>query len=315
MKDIKRFIISLSLFLPFLSLVYFLFVIIGANAPSSYLKPNIHYYVGSYGHIYSRIKDIKNYNNIDLLFLGSSHAYRGFDTRIFEQSGLSSFNLGSSSQTPIQTEVLLYRYLDSLAPRSIIIEVSPTLFMSDGIESSLDIMANDKLDKYLVTKLIKWDNAKMVNSFIYACSQNLTNSNYQEAVVKGNDIYIPGGFVEKKLSYYKPENQDEQTLNLKPSQVEAFNRIIKLLKQKDIPFLLIQAPISKSLYKSYSNIQPFDSLMNKQGRYYNYNKNSTFIDTIHFFDSHHLNQNGVKLFNQNVIEIFLENFVSTDSLP
>jgi hypothetical protein len=37
--------------------------------------------------MYSRLSEIKNYKDIDILFLGSSHTYRGFDTRIFLDSG------------------------------------------------------------------------------------------------------------------------------------------------------------------------------------------------------------------------------------
>ena len=92
----------------------------------------------SYGHMYSRISEIKNQEDVDILFLGSSHAYRGFDTRIFLENGYKSFNLGSSAQTPTQTKVLVERYLGSLNPELVIYEVYPKTFTMDGVESSLD---------------------------------------------------------------------------------------------------------------------------------------------------------------------------------
>src|SRR3972149_6768649 len=39
--------------------------------------------------------------NYDLIFLGSSHCYRCFDPFVFQKFGLTTYNLGSSSQTPI----------------------------------------------------------------------------------------------------------------------------------------------------------------------------------------------------------------------
>ena len=59
------------------------------------------------GHLHSRLLEINKHQNVDVLFLGSSHAYRGFDTRIFKESGIASFNLGSSSQAPVQSLLLL----------------------------------------------------------------------------------------------------------------------------------------------------------------------------------------------------------------
>ena len=87
--------------------------------------------------------------NVDVLFLGSSHAYRGFDPRIFRKRGYSSFNLGSSAQTPSQTKVWLKRYLKHLNPKIVIYEVYPGTFSSDGIEASLDLV-----DWFFVESLI-----------------------------------------------------------------------------------------------------------------------------------------------------------------
>ena len=88
----------------------------------------------------TRLNEVKNIKNIDILFLGSSHTYRGFDTRVFKKNGYNSFNLGSSSQSPIQTLTLTKRYLNQLNPKLIVYEVYPTTFTIDGIESSLDII-------------------------------------------------------------------------------------------------------------------------------------------------------------------------------
>ena len=142
----KNFISNTVLFLLFLSIFYSTFLIIWVHYAPSRFKPNIIYNMGSYGFMYSRLSEIKNYENTNILFLGSSHAYRGFDTRIFLDKGLKSFNLGSSSQTPLQTKVLLKRYLERLNPKLVIYEVYPETFTIDGVESSLDIIANDKND-------------------------------------------------------------------------------------------------------------------------------------------------------------------------
>ena len=98
--------------------------------------------MASRGFLNTRIKDIANYHDVDVLFLGSSHCYRTFDTRFYRSHGISCFNLGSSNQTPVQTRVLLNAYLDSLSPRYVVFEVHPDIMDQDGIESAVDLLIN-----------------------------------------------------------------------------------------------------------------------------------------------------------------------------
>ena len=305
MKDIKKFIKNTLLFIPFTVSMYIIFILFFGQVLPQFLKPNVNYRIGSYGHMYSRIKEIKKFKNIDLLFLGSSHSYRGFDTRIFEKYGCKSFNLGSSGQTPIQTEVLLDRYLDSLNPKIVVFEVSPMLFSSDGVESSLDLIANDKNDLLTVTKLIKWNNIKTINTAIIGFWRDYMglNADFIEEKKKGNDYYVSGGFVEKKLKFYKPEPIDKHEINIKDDQFEAFKNCINKIKKRNIKLILVQVPITKNLYNSYTNTQYFDDSISKYGNYYNFNKLLNVQDTIHFSDSHHLNQLGVEFFDKEAVKL------------
>ena len=65
--------------------------------------------MGCYGHTFTRMQDAQKTKNVDVLIVGSSHAYRGIDPRILQKDGISAFNLGSSAQTPINTKVLLHQ--------------------------------------------------------------------------------------------------------------------------------------------------------------------------------------------------------------
>jgi hypothetical protein len=303
MKDLNKFLKSILLFVPFLIIVYSLFIVISLNLPFKLLKSNINYEKGSYGHLYSRLNEIKNYENVDILFLGSSRSYRGFDTRIYEQYGLKCFNLGSSGQTFIQTNVLLKRYLKQLNPKIIIFEVSPLNFSSDGVESSIDLIANDKNDLHTLKELIKWDNIKTINTAIYGFYDDVfIRKDFVEVRKKETDLYIPGGFVEKELMYYEAKKYENEEVIIKDNQLEAFKKCINIINANKIELKLVQAPITGSRYKSYSNIEEFDRLISSYGEYYNFNKLLELKDSIHFYDSDHLNQNGVVIFNQELIK-------------
>lgn len=200
----KNFILSLLTFITCVVIAYpILIAIFGYMAPQLF-RPNINYQIGAYGHMYSRIKELNRLNGeLDVLFLGSSHAYRGFDTRNF--STLKSFNLGSSSQTPIQTQTLLYRYFDKLSPKIVIYEVYPGTFSADGTESSLDIIANDINDVYSVKMALKVNNIKVYNTLMYGFISDMfgLNSSFSESYKKDEDQYIRGGFVEREIEHYK----------------------------------------------------------------------------------------------------------------
>tara|TARA_B110001452_G_scaffold260197_1_gene257435 strand:+ start:1744 stop:2640 length:897 start_codon:yes stop_codon:yes gene_type:complete len=284
----------------------------GRYAPSHF-KQNLKYRIGSYGHMYSRLSEIKNYSNVDVLFLGSSHAYRGFDTRIFSENGYNTFNLGSSSQTPTQTKVLVNRYLDFLSPATVIYEVYPPPFTKDGVESSLDIIANDINDLHSLKMAIKINNIKTYNTLLYGVISDLLrlNSSFVEKKIKGNDKYVSGGFVEKKIHFYQSTEFEKKEISLLEYQLESFSEIVQMIKERGIKLVLVYAPIPKVNYDSYLNTNYFDSVMQEYSTYYNFNEITSLNDSLHFYDSHHLNQNGVNIFNDKLIEILNKNKART----
>ncbi len=303
----KQFLKTLLFFGIFLAVLYPIFIFFWGTIVPKSLRPNLNYPLGSYGHMYSRISEIKNkdFSNIDVLFLGSSHSYLGFDTRIFEENGIESFNLGSSAQTPIQTRLLLERYLDKIDPEIIVYEVYPlTTFASDGVESSLDIIANDKNDLHSLKMAISVNHIKTYNALTYGYMRELLNldSSFEEPRVKSGDTYISGGFVEKKLKFNQQEEISSRNLSFRRKQLDAFNDVISMIKKRNIKLILVQVPVTKSQYQNYASNKKFDKMMNKYATYYNFNELLELDDSKDFLDAHHLNQNGVEKFNEAFIK-------------
>ncbi len=299
-KDSLKFILFLLIFYPIMIIIW------GEFAPSI-AKKNLNFKMGSYGSTNIRFEELKNFQNIDVLFLGSSHSYRGFDPRIFSNYGFSSFNLGTSGQSFLQTEILVKRFVNKLNPKLIIIEVFPGTFVNDGIESSLDIIANIPIDWDMVKLTFSQNHLKVYNSLIFSLyKQNLFGIENVNIPVNSNDLYISGGFNEKKVEYWKSNQKIEKSnWRLKKVQVEAFLRIVQFLKSIKIPYVLVQAPVTNALNNSITNNLIFDSLISKNGQYYNFNKLVKLNDSLHFYDNNHLNQNGVNIFNEKLIERLL----------
>lgn len=306
----KKFILNISLFFIFASLFYLsALFILESKYSSGFFEPNVNYNLGSYGNTHTRLKEIDQVENLDILFLGSSHTYRGFDTRIFSKAGFNSFNLGTSSQTPIQTNVLLKRYLDQVQPQLIIYEVYPYTFSSDGVESSLDIISNDINDLYSFEMAIKTNHLTTYNTLFYASIRNIfqLNENYVESKQKNDDTYFTGGYVEKEISYYQPVKLPKKEIKPKKSQLISFDQTVNIIKENNIELILVYAPITKDLYSSYTDNKYFDSLMKTYGNYYNFNELMNLEDSLYFYDSHHLNQKGVQLFNKKLLKVIENN--------
>lgn len=301
----KQFLRNFIFFLGFTTITYFLLIFGSIFSPFK-ISRNINYRLGSNGHMNTRMKEVKETKNIDLLFLGSSHTYRGFDPRIFP---LKTFNLGSSAQTPIQTQILLKRYLNQLNPKTIIYEVYPEPLSGDGVESSTDIISNDINDWYSFEMALKINHIKIYNTLLFGWFRDALsmNKNFSESNIKDLDTYIKGGYVERQITYFNPSKQKnhepKKAEPIKDYQLKAFKENIQMIINRGINLILVQAPVPKQSYQTY-NKHEYDSLMNSfQVPYYNFNELVQLDDSLHFYDDNHLNQNGVKLFNLKLLEL------------
>jgi len=302
----SKFIFNFFLFVVCVLIAYPVMIFLFGFLPiPQSLKPNLNYKIGAYGHMFTRIHEVKKINgSVDILFLGSSHSYRGFDPRNFK--GKKTFNLGSSSQTPIQTKILLERYLDKISPKTVIYEVYPGTFSIDGVESSLDLIANDQNDFKSIKMAFELNNIKTYNTLIYASFANILNlnKNFIELAQKDKDTYISGGFVESESHYFRFVNYSKREWEFKEIQIKAFNECLKLLRKKNIKTILVLAPITSRLYNSFRNNNFVDSTFKAYNlEYYNFNELMQLNDSLDFYDSNHLNQNGVVRFNNKLIEI------------
>ncbi|MDR3219553.1 MAG: hypothetical protein LBU22_11385 [Dysgonamonadaceae bacterium] len=300
----KRFIKSIFTFALLLIPTCFVYLFFWGFVPDK-IKSNLNYGLGSGGYSYSRLQEVKNFKEVDILFLGSSRSYRGFDTRIFNQYGFYSFNLGSSSQTPLQTKVLLNRYLDRLNPKLIIYEVSPEIFYVDGVESALDIISNDKNDRESIDMALTINHIKVYNTLCYAIERDLLHLNvdFHQPLQDENDTYISGGYVERRqLDFSDNKDMADVEFVSNEKQTDAFHEIIRLFKRQGIDYLLVYTPVTDDYYENFPDNENFDDKMKTFGTYYNFNKILNLDDSLHFYDWDHLNQAGVEIFNRNLIE-------------
>jgi hypothetical protein len=309
----KKFLIHMFLFLCFALVGYSALVVVWGEVMPKGFKKNINYRVGSYGHMNTRMKEAKQLENVDVLFLGASDAYRSFDTRVFEANGYNVFNLGSSSQSPLQTEVLLKRYLPTLKPKKVIYAVSPFVLCSDGVESALDLEANEEIGLNTLKMVVRVNQIKPYNTFIYSAYRQLLrkDDNFEEPLETDEDKYIKGGFVEKKYFDFNSKMKVATTKNdleFNNKQKRAFENILSMLQSIGAEIILVKTPVAR--YEQYTHPlwDSIQSYYTTKAPYYNFNQpNMGFVDTLHFNDQYHLNQRGVEKFNAMLIDSLFKN--------
>ncbi len=254
--------------------------------------------MGNTSHTCTRIKDIANYHDVDILFLGSSHSYRTFDVRVYQNLGLKCFNLGSSNQTPLQTHVMLQEYLDSLNPKHIVFEVHPDIMENDGVESTVDLLLHAPLSCNLTKLAWGHRNMKCVNTWIYSIyNQKIRHrlDNFHEDSVFMGSTYFPGGFVESTADQFERKRYPHRNIKMRPEQMEALEACIDMFRERNIPYILVQVQDSKQLSSSFKNMDQFQATMANLGPFYYHEL--PLCDTLHFANSNHLNLEGVSIFN------------------
>ena len=265
-------------------------------------------------------EDFENYHNADILFIGPSTAYRSFDVREFEKRGYKVFNMGTTSQHPAQTYLLLQRYIDTIQPKFVVITVLPH---SSPVESTLDFLwsdfENDKLHwEWIKLRMaISCKSWYMINTWIFnAFWHHIYNplrvyygriskedrTLVGEERVVGIEKYIRGGYVERQENLtcgMAPRKQID--IKYYPIQFDYMKRCIKLLQSRNIPYLLVEAPLQPSFYENYTNHAEWEQRLANYP-YINYNERIHLNDTTDFYDTHHMNKYGVAKFDSLFVE-------------
>ncbi len=267
--------------------------------------PNVFYRITSYGHTFSRLKEAEQEKNVNLLFLGSSHAYRGFDTRIFRNAGFRVFNLGSGSQTPAQTRVLIERYWENLNPDLVIWEIDPFAVSGDGVESALDLVSNDRQDIHSLKMVFQTAHPKVWNTFTYALYRDIfeLNDTVLEAARKNEDLYISGGYVQKDLKRFRYMEHPNQEIAFNNRMMRILSREVEKIQESGKRIILVRTPVTSAFYDSYINNAEFSRRMSDLAPFIDFNGRVQLDDSLHFYDEHHLNQKGVEIFNEAFLEV------------
>jgi len=270
------------------------------------------------GYTRTRLAEADSSTAVDVLFLGSSLCYRGFDTRIWQAHGLSAFNIGSHAQTPLQSEMLLTRYLHRFDPKLVVLTADPAIVANQGIEASLDMLAHGDVDHAAFIMTLRTGQLKTWITFLHCFLRTRALGGKGRAVEHpyGMDTYIPGGFVVRDTQDPQHEelvaaavgsrHEHEHATHADPAtrrkQIAAIERMAEQLRRNKVPFVILEPPVTASYRATYEDHAEFQRRMAEIAVFMDFSRLATLDDTLHFYDEAHLEQRGVELFNAAVID-------------
>lgn len=236
-----------------------------------------------------------NQTKYDAIVLGSSHAYRGYDPRIFEQAGVSVFNAGTSAQNAKGSLVLYNEYLRDRAD-VFILDVYDPVFELEGTESNMRLIQNVPTNAAALA-LVKQE-VKMYT--LNALAVRLASLNLKDEAP--NNDYIKNGFCEKKGILYAVEPLNDSIFDANEEMFVAFETMIKQMQSDGKRIVLCSHPLpaSAGLHNYHDKfLQRFSPLIERLGvPYTDLTYYTEGFGINEFADLSHLNQQGVVLYNR-----------------
>lgn len=255
-----------------------------------------------------RFRDLEQVGQVDILFVGSSHSYASFDSRVFSENGLTSFNMGTPSQTPLNTYYLLQRYLRGINPKLVVYEIYHQNLAGDGLESFYDLTANLAPSTELFSMALATRNPHALNSFSARLIESLLGGGQQALQLSSPHLtYMKGGFLAHNSQLEDTLFGEPKDIVIDETQWEYVQDILELLRGSDAELLVVITPMPHGRVNTSTNYTEISEALaslcaSESITFYDFNATPTLTATQYYADYHHLNARGAGLFSAMIID-------------
>lgn len=318
-----------------LRIFLFLLGLLGLNFLLAYALGVLERDVDKKGYAFDRYRWEEFYqlpegDSVDILFLGSSHAYRGFDPQLLQDWwGIRSFNLGSSGQTPLTSLHVLQNAMQHQLPKLVVMELYFYTFLeadqlNNGGNNWLQLKNStakwsflwQAFDPYEMSALTLLPILRRKNALPYVLRKYLRGDDHLDYA----GAYKGSGYVERSEqisgeSLRSPDLYDQLKLAQNwalPKHEKAIQEIAKLCAEAGIELRFISSPMPQITVQKIQDQPRIDSylqeLTSKVGAEYRndtQNPELGLVDSLHFFDNNHLNAEGVKIWNRQLLDFLI----------
>ncbi len=244
----------------------------------------------------------------DFVVMGSSHAYRSYDPRIFAREGYRIHNLGTSSQRIMHSYVLGNTLINRSITDCVIIDLYSGAITGTIDEASTNLIQNIPTLKGAVQMALHSKDIRAINMLTLKCFDHLflkkseidTTVNYNK-----RSVYINGGFAETKDSINAPNPRQRYQYIKGNSNLKYLEKLLRHFEKEKLKVFIVFTPTPKE-YRPQNKEEYVLEISQLASAF----KNVTMLDFTskldlnsqhHFYDHRHLNQSGVEIFNKVLI--------------
>jgi hypothetical protein len=290
-------------FLAVLLLLYF-----GAMAVMAHLpfqgRPLIFrtgdYYEWPGGDTWQRFQEFDPQERQDAVIIGSSHAYRGYDPFVFRDRGFKVFNLGSSSQTPLNTYPLIEHFLDSAHCPVLIFDVYEGSFTNTGLESAADLTQNQPSDAAALEMALALHDLRGLNMMTLRMLTRQDSPYYTAPGYQGLGFCPMVDSINTEAAA-KPAKRTE----LSSVQRHCFEQCVRLCRERGIRLVVASHYARRDRRGTAHRVLAsyVDSVLDGTGVPYLDFTDHPGIDDRHWFaDAGHLNLTGSRIFTGQLVD-------------
>ena len=263
--------------------------------------------------------------NINYIFNGASHLQTGVNVSIIDKKlNCNSYNLSGSAISWCGRVALLKEEIDRNPVETVVIELSYNTFSRyDKIEGDLRVIPRLNTIAKRVQFLFENTNPSSFNTILgYLLSDG---KKWWKDTLLGNSNDMEMDYENKGYVYTEPEdltvqskdvcekyNSSSLSLDFKNDNIDDFNEMVRLCKDRNIDIKFIIIPVSDNMIWEFDNWDEFYDKMvsiveNVDGELYDFNllksRYVLFNDKESFRDTQHMSKSGAVTFSETYCEI------------
>lgn len=299
----KKFIIYIVVFFAIVAVVDFVF-----GKTCDYMTTH------AKGGATKQFVDLCKKDHYDMLVMGSSKAHHNYIPQVFTDSlGLSCYNAGYDGNGIILAYAIISMIDETRLPKLIVYDVKQQfdIYHYDGdgdytrYYKKLKKLIDEPVVSEIVESISKPDVAKLHSGLVrYNGEMLFTISGFLRSSIKDSSFGYEPATGELKEDTEAEKDYSENVDNLK---MDYFQKFINLTKEKGIKLLVAFSPEYRTPFSM--DFKPVRELCESEGiQVIDCFDEQTYQNMKYFSDHCHLNENGARLFSENMVQVIKNNY-------
>lgn len=265
----------------------------------------------------------KDFDNLDILFAGSSYTYSGVNPIIFDSVGIKSFNTGTATAGPYFTELIIDNYINGakVKPKSVFYTISPNTFLGN-----MDNFTDYPIHRYLNPPVSNF--STVVEYSLYTKYFELLSNSFRKGlknIFKAKETEIQNeaslsliqnkGFIASKELSTSLKEKSEAKFYAKliesefdKGKAEYLLSYVRKLKSQGIEVVFFEIPTNAlSQFLNNQCLLDYKEFLRLAKKEFLVLENTHDVERLNFRNIDHLNSSGASIVSKNLVSKIFDN--------